>query len=67
MARKTITELEAREAALLKELDRRDPNRASNHQATAILADEVVDGYDPDTDTSKQQGSYLLGEGDDDA
>lgn len=62
MARKTIAQLKAREAALLDELDRRDPDRASNHQAASILADEVIDGYDPDVDTSKQQADYLLGD-----
>lgn len=61
MARKTIAQLKAREAALLDELDRRDPNRATNHQAASILDAEVVDDYDPNTDTSQQQASYLLG------
>jgi len=62
MARKTIAQLKAREAALLDELDRRDPNRASNHHATGILDAEVIDDYDPNADTSKQQANYLLGE-----
>lgn len=62
MARKTIAQLKAREAALLDELDRRDPNRATNHQAAGILDVEVIDDFDPDADTSKQQASYLLDE-----
>lgn len=62
MARKTIAQLKAREAALLDELDRRDPNRATNHQATGILDAEVIDDYDPHIDTSKQQADYLLGD-----
>lgn len=67
MAHKTTAQLKAREAALLDELDRRDPNRASNHQATRFLDAEVVDGFDPQIDTSKQQAEYLLGEDGDDA
>ncbi|MGJ0389036.1 hypothetical protein [Microbacterium sp. CGR1] len=62
MARKTIAQLKAREAALLDELDRRDPDRASKHHAAGILDADVIDGYDPNADTSKQQAAHLLGE-----
>lgn len=64
--RKTTAQLRAREAALLDELDRRDPNRATNHQAAGILDGEVIDDYNPDADTSEQQANHLLGEDDDD-
>lgn len=59
---KTPAQLRTREAELLDELDRRDPNRASKHQAANILDAEVVDDYDPDVDTSEQQASHLLSE-----
>ena len=58
MTRKTIAQLKARETALLDELDRR--KSTSERQADGILGAEVVDEFDPNVDTSEQQGSYLL-------
>lgn len=58
MTRKTPAQLRAREAALVAELDRR--KSASERQADGILGAEVVDEFDPNVDTSEQQGSYLL-------
>lgn len=65
MAIKTAAQLRARETALLDELDRRDPNRASNHQAADILDAEVIDDFDPTVDTSMQQARHLLDAGND--
>lgn len=59
---KTPAQLRAREVELLAELERRDPNRATKHQAASILDGEVIDDYDPDVDTSEQQARHLLSE-----